>query len=103
VQWIDVGEYKATRPDAIVMDHPHETLQVGVQGCSPLMMRFRAQQSVQVQPDVARFGGDQLSRVMCECIQLILRQMQWLHTAVLLTDSCESTSSEGHRSFITQM
>ena len=28
VQWIDVNEYKGTRPDAIVMDHPHQTLQV---------------------------------------------------------------------------
>jgi len=27
VQFIDVDEYKGTRPDAIVMDHPHQTLQ----------------------------------------------------------------------------
>ena len=27
VQFIDVDEYVGTRPDAIVMDHPHHTLQ----------------------------------------------------------------------------
>ena len=27
VQFLDVDEYKGTRPDAIVMDHPHQTLQ----------------------------------------------------------------------------
>jgi len=31
VQFIDVDEYKGTRPDAIVMDHPHQTLQA--RGC----------------------------------------------------------------------
>ncbi len=28
VQWVDVGEYTAAKPDEIVADDPHHTLQV---------------------------------------------------------------------------
>ena len=28
VQWVDVAEYAATKPDSIVLDNPHRTLQV---------------------------------------------------------------------------
>lgn len=29
VQWVDVAEYVASKPDQIVADDPHHTLQVG--------------------------------------------------------------------------
>lgn len=33
VQWVDVSEYTAAKPDEIVADDPHHTLQVRQQWC----------------------------------------------------------------------